>query len=59
MSLPFKALLRQGLPSIDPSPHVCLDGKTGGIMLGASGHAAVTISNAGVLTMLYSVKVSL
>jgi hypothetical protein len=57
LSLPFKALVRQALPSIDPCPVVSLDGRAGGVMLGASGHTTVTISNAGVLSMLYSVKV--
>lgn len=55
--LPFKALVRQALPSIDPSPAVSLDGRAGGVMLGASGRTTVTINNAGVLAMQYSVKV--
>jgi len=57
LSLPFKALVRQALPNIDPSPTVSLDGRAGGVMLGASGHTAVTITNAGVLPMLYTIKV--
>ncbi len=57
LSLPFRALVRQALPSIEPSPVVSLDGRAGGVMLGASGQTSVTISNAGVLPMLYSVKV--
>jgi hypothetical protein len=55
--LPFRALVRQALPSIDPSPVVSVDGRAGGVMLGASGHKNVTVSNAGVLVMLYSIKV--
>lgn len=57
LGVPFKALVRQALPSIDPSPVVSVDGRAGGVMLGASGHTTATISNAGVLSMLYSVKV--
>lgn len=57
LGLPFKALVRQALPSIDRSPVVSVDGRAGGVMLGASGRTDVTISNAGVLPMLYSIKV--
>lgn len=57
LSLPFRALVRQALPSIEPCPVVSLDGRAGGVMLGASGHTTVTISNAGVLSMLYLIKV--
>lgn len=57
LCLPFSALVRQALPSIDPCPVVSVDAHAGGVMLGASGHETVTISNAGVLAMLYSVKV--
>lgn len=58
LTLPFQALVRQALPSIHPSPTVSVDGRAGGVMLGASGNTSVSISNAGVLPMLYSVKVS-
>lgn len=57
LSLPFAALARQAAPSIAPGPCVSCDGTAGGVMLGAASSTAVTITNAGVLDVVYDVRV--
>lgn len=58
LSLPLRCLARRALPSVNPAPIVSLDGRAGGVMLAATAHKAVTISNAGALTILYDIKVT-
>lgn len=57
LSLPLRCLARRAVPSVEPCPLVCLDGRAGGIMLAATGHKTATISNAGALAVMYDIKV--
>lgn len=56
VTLPFKALARRALPRIEPCPRISLDGRAGGVMLGASVSTPVTISNDGVLDVMYDIR---
>jgi hypothetical protein len=57
LTVQLSCLARRALPSVDPWPEVCLNGRAGGVMLAATGRRSITISNAGALAVAYDVKV--
>ncbi|WIA22675.1 hypothetical protein OEZ85_001086 [Tetradesmus obliquus] len=58
LEVQLSCLARRALPSVQPCPVVCLNGRAGGVMLAATSSRSITISNAGALAVAYDVKVT-